>query len=164
MLLLSPPSDFKACLFVTLATAEMKAREEISLQWVDGDRQLYVSLLSRMRWLQRKIQMIYCTPSQTTLTLKIKKKFKKERPTSGCFSSIRRFLFFMKWGDSSQVGLIYIFAYFKSAVFQWWEDFRLKFPLIKRDTFFSLLSKEAVCSPPACPSLLALKPCWRAWN
>lgn len=69
-----------------------ESREEISLQWVDWGRQLYVSLLSWMRWLQRKIQMIYCTPSQTTLTLE-KKKLKKERPTSGCFSSIRRFFF-----------------------------------------------------------------------
>lgn len=103
-----------------------ESSEEIRLQWVDWGWQLYVSLLSWMRRLQRKIQMIYCTLSQTILTLKTKKK--KKSPTSVHFPPLRRFYFdeMERFHQIPRMFDIYIYMYIVQ-----YEDFWLKFLLHK---------------------------------
>lgn len=76
-----------------------ESSKEISLQWVDWGWQLYVSLLSWMRRLQREIQMIYCTLSQTILTLKGKKNKKAQQVYVSLLSEDS---ILMKWTDSTR--------------------------------------------------------------
>lgn len=119
----SPPSDFKACLLVTLAIEEMKAlgksvcREGNGVgssvfhpKWEDHSER-YKGLIvhwARQSWLRR------------------------EKLSKCMFFSKEAVL--MKWAGSisSLTCLPSICIYLKSAVFQWWGQFWLKFLLHER--------------------------------
>lgn len=113
-----------------------ESSEEISLQWVDWSWQLYVSLLSWTRRLQRKIQMIYCTLSQTILTLK-----EKKAQQVYIFLLLKDSIL-IKWRDSTRFLTCLIYTYIciqcNTRTFGW------SFLLHKRDKIISQCQRSAV--------------------
>lgn len=90
-----------------------------------------------------------------------KKFFLKKRPTSGCFSCIRRFFFHEMRRFHQMPHKLALFRYLLLLKVQCFSDGRTSgwsFHWLREIHFHPLMSKEAVCWPPACTSLLAFKP------